>query len=201
MTTALTKPTPALTLPAEIEPGWLAEQKPWAVEAAAEVLLEQRFGLVHGVEETQDPRTKVRYYRVGWKKTQNASSLSRSTDWAGALELLEQCFAPAPDDVLEAALAELSVQVRHFGGSEERADLQLGVYVKNLRQYPADIVMNELALWPRVSKPRERGKDLAREWPEWFDLESVIRASCARRRQWLDDMRALDKTAGKKRSA
>lgn len=118
--------------------------------------------------------------------------MAKPLDLAGALNVLEQLMQPAPPAQIEAALAELSVQVKHFAGDGDRSDLQLAVYVRNLSQYPADIVLNELAMWPSVSKPVGEGRgyrNLAREWPEWFDLELRLKEAVAGRREMIEKLR------------
>lgn len=119
-----------------------------------------------------------------------------SPDFAGAIAMLEATCAPASATQLEAALAELSVQVNCYGADGARADLQLAVYVRQLQRYPADVAMQALRDWPRKSKPTRGGKDFAREWPNWFDLQRELDFWATRRRTMLDALRFDAERAG-----
>lgn len=67
--------------------------------------------------------------------------------------------------MLEDTLATLSVLcAEQFGMTPEKADLQLAVYVAQLRQYPADVVMSVLNEWANKR----------RKWPTWQELYDAM---------------------------
>jgi hypothetical protein len=186
MSTALTKAQAPPSLPEKITGQWLARQPPAEVHAALTASLARCFGV----------RLVERGYRPLGSKQPPTQALKCSSwvtqpDFAGALALLEAASTPASEEQLEAALAELSTQVSTFGADGAKADLQIEVYVRKLMAWPADVVLDVLRTWPTISKPvgRGRGRDLAREWPSWFDLESELMFWGLRRRNMIEALR------------
>ena len=81
-----------------------------------------------------------------------------------ALRLL----APASDSALAEALAALSLRVTRQGGDtsldDATAELQMRLYIADLRAYPEDIALHVLSRWHHVST----------FWPSWKDLQDAL---------------------------
>lgn len=81
-----------------------------------------------------------------------------SVDYAAGLRAIEESLKPASRDQIEVWLGEVAAKTARRSGSEADADVTFGVYVRDLKAYPADVVRHVLQSW--------RGK----WWPTWGDL-------------------------------
>lgn len=83
--------------------------------------------------------------------------------WSEELAERAKCFLmPAPQDVIEQWLAELSVMVAKRADDDLSEELRLTAYAKRLQDYPADMVCHVLLglRW--------------KFWPTWFELAEML---------------------------
>lgn len=104
--------------------------------------------------------TRVKGCRVG---------LANGSDAVAAVDDLRKLQSPAPLDVIEAWLAELSVITARRGDDEFAEELRVTAYASRLRQFPADVVKQALL------------RKTWKFWPSWHELEAECRELSAPR--------------------
>jgi hypothetical protein len=105
---------------------------------------------------------------------------------------IEFSLRPAPEDVLAQALYRLRVVTRgrDRGGDDDR-EAEAMIWIDQLRQFPADIVLETLRAWP------ERSDGMW--WPTWHDVHQAVSREAAARRMlhWhITSLQCLPKPAG-----
>lgn len=83
--------------------------------------------------------------------------------WSEDLAKRAECFlTPAPQELIEQWLAELSVMVAKRADDDLSEELRLTAYAKRLQDYPADMVRHVLLglRW--------------KFWPTWFELADLL---------------------------
>lgn len=114
---------------------------------------------------------------------QASLELSSGAAPAAAAALADVLLAPAPDHVMEGAIARLAVKCGRRKEDDRSADFSLAVFIEDLREYPADLVVAALRYWPTCSK----------WWPDWADLHGVLEELMVERRGVVE---AARKAAG-----
>lgn len=84
---------------------------------------------------------------------------------------------------MEGAIARLAVKCGRRKEDDRSADFSLAVFIEDLREYPADLVVAALRYWPTCSK----------WWPDWADLHGVLEELMVERRGVVE---AARKAAG-----
>lgn len=105
---------------------------------------------------------------VGWRCNDEAQQ-------AAALEAVEFALRPAPENDVAQALYTLRILTR--GRDRYEADdreAEAIVWLAQLREFPADIVLATLKDWP--SRPDGQW------WPTWHDVHKVVDAATTARR-------------------
>lgn len=90
---------------------------------------------------------------------------------------------PAPEARIAQALYELRTLTRgrvNREASEDEAEAL--IWTQNLRQYPADIVLQTLKSWPSRSD--------GQWWPTWHDILKIVEAETASRRMLAEHIRS-----------
>jgi hypothetical protein len=124
---------------------------------------------------------------------------------------VEAAMAPAPDAEIEEALLVLSTLTKRTARDDENPDVQLRAYVRQLRDWPGDIVWRVLTTWrattfwptmfelaaelDRAAAPRRAKLAALRHWPEYDEDQPAERApktpeSRARVQRIVDDFAA-----------
>lgn len=127
----------------EMHPAVTARTPTGNTEAALSKM--QQFGVTCSVKmETVFPTTADGDTTFRQRPTSLTVNSDSSADLNAALRVITEALYPAPDDLIEEWLAELSVKTARRKASELGAELALSVYTSHLRQYPADVVRHVL---------------------------------------------------------
>ena len=112
------------------------------------------------------------YELTGYQMTKEVSQQDKDT----AIKMLDKALEPLPSKTILQELTRLKLKTMARNMTTEELSLQLAVYVDELSEYPADIVVKVLRDWPRNSK----------WWPTWHELDIELRWRTNRRQYKLD---------------
>lgn len=143
---------------------WLARRTPSQADEAAVWRASQHGVEVHFNEEARFPEGGGYYHII------TGCILSGDADYQALANELKGFITPAPVEVIEGWLAELSVITARRQGDEMEEALRLGAYANRLARYPADV-----ARYVCITKSWKF-------WPSWFEMEQVCNQMAAARR-------------------
>jgi len=91
-----------------------------------------------------------------------------------ALAMVELAMTPMPPAGIAAALTKLRALTKARAESAVDMEITVAAYADELARFPADVVRETLAEWPR----RKDGK----WWPSWHELERILSSKSEYRR-------------------
>lgn len=106
-------------------------------------------------------------------------------DLSQALALTLTTLEPARSTQIIGLLGELRLKTRTRHGSPDDALAQVGLYARDLEQWPADVVRHVLGQWPVTCD----------FWPTWRELAEACDRACKKRRALAEFLRANLETA------
>lgn len=110
-----------------------------------------------------------------------ASSALSSAATGEAANIAVLLQAPPTDSMLTEPLARIAVKCGRKREDAQSADYTLAVYIEDLKQYPADIVLAVLWNWPACSK----------WWPDWVELHALLEELMKERRGVVEAARKV----------
>lgn len=105
-----------------------------------------------------------------------------------ATAIVQASFAPAPEEEIIKALYVMRRMTRGRDNEErdpESAEVELHAWARQLKDYPADVVISCLQDWPKRSQ----------FWPTWFELRQRLERGVSMRRVMLHVLTRLPRDA------
>lgn len=152
---------------------WLAQRSPGDVDKAA-VSQASRRGVTLDVQRDFRVERDEHGNRVSTHTPVKSVAVRGSLEARAVVKVeLERLMVPAPEESLEAWLAELSVITSRRQDDEFTETLRLTAYAKRLAKYPADVARAALLDHPW------------KFWPAWVELEKVCEREVAARKAMI----------------